>query len=67
MEAEVKTIIAAFLSTLAVRDTRSAVFFEISPITVIIAFSLIAVLAALCMAIYCPLPKDIYAAPMNVT
>jgi hypothetical protein len=34
---------------------------------VIIVFSLIAAFAALCVAIYFPLPEDIHSAPMNIT
>jgi hypothetical protein len=36
-------------------------------VKVITVFLLVAALAGLCMAIYCPLLTDIYAAPISVT
>jgi hypothetical protein len=59
-----KTFIAALLATLPVRHTRDAAFLKVSPLSVIIAFSLIAVLAALYVAMHYPLPEAIYALPM---
>jgi hypothetical protein len=68
-----KTIIAAFLSNrrfagLATSQTHSwSGIWEDPDLNVIIAFSLIAVIAALYMATHYPLPEAIYAAPMTMT
>jgi hypothetical protein len=59
-----KTIIAALLSVMPVRHTGIA-FLKVSPLIVIIALLLIAVVGALYMAVHYPLPEAIYAAPMT--
>jgi hypothetical protein len=61
---KMKTFIAALLATSPVRHTRDIAFLKVSPLSVIIAFSLIAVLAALYAATHYPLPEAIYAVPM---
>jgi hypothetical protein len=68
-----KTIIAELLSSrrfagVATSQTHSwRRIWDDPDLNVIIAFSLIAVLAALYMAVHYPLPEGIYAAPMTIT
>jgi hypothetical protein len=68
-----KTIVGALLSNpriagLATSQTQSwRRIWENPDLNVIIAFSLIAVVAALYMATHYPLPENIYAAPMTIT
>jgi hypothetical protein len=61
-----KTMISALLSTGGLAVRHNAVFGKIPTLMVIIAFSLIVVLAALYMATHYPLAENFYEAPMTI-